>query len=96
MVAKKTKSKKVKKSAKEEGIPFLDIKTQKVYLLKKKDFEEELEKIYSKISSTLSKFEKLGKYNLDEIDISLGVSGGFVVFSVKGGVTLRYKYKGKK
>ncbi len=91
MVSKKLKTKSSKK--KEEGIPFADIKTKKVYLLNKKDLEDELEKIYSKISGTLSKFEKLGKYELDEIEISLGVSGGVIVFNVEGGVSLRYKYK---
>ena len=90
MVSKKSEITSTKKT---EGLPFSDIKTKKVYFLKKKDLEKELEKIYNQISGILSKFEKLGKYNLNEVEISLGVSGGIIVFNVEGGVTLRYKYE---
>jgi len=89
--AKKRKTSKKKLTKKNEGIPFTDVKTKQVYFLKKKDLEKELEKIYNKISSILSKFEKLGNYDLKSVDISLGVSGGVVVFTVEGGVTLHYE-----
>ncbi len=92
MVARKARSK-IKKSEKNEGIAFLDSRTQKVCILKKKDLDKELKKLHNKMSAMLSKIEKLGNYNLDGVDISLGVSAGLLVFDVKGGVTLHYKHK---
>jgi hypothetical protein len=71
-------------------IPFTDQKTKAVYFLSRKDFGERLNEIYERIKDTISRAEKLGKYELDEIEISVGVSGGILVLNVQGGITLRY------
>ena len=75
---------------KEEVIPFTDAKSRDVLLFRRKDFEEELKKIYNKILTTLPSVQKLGQYSLHEIELSVGVSGGILVLTVEGGVTLRY------
>ena len=74
----------------EEVIPFTDAKNRDVLLFRKKDFEEELKKIYNKILSILPSVQKLGQYSLNEIELSVGVSGGILVVTVEGGITLRY------
>jgi hypothetical protein len=74
----------------EEVIPFSDAKNKDVLLFRKKDFEEELKKIYNKILAILPSVQKLGQYSLHEIELSVGVSGGILVVTVEGGITLRY------
>jgi hypothetical protein len=74
----------------QETIPFSDVQSKRVHLFKKKDFEEELKKIYDRIVGTLPQLEKMGNYALEEIEISVGVSGGILVLTVQGGITLRY------
>jgi hypothetical protein len=74
----------------QETIPFSDVQSKRVHLFKKKDFEEELKKIYDRIVGTLPQLEKMGNYGLEEIEISVGVSGGILVLTVQGGITLRY------
>ncbi len=61
--------------------------------LKKDDFEKELKKIYEQISNTVSEIEKMEKYQLNEIEISVGASGGFLVLTVEGGILLRYVFQ---
>jgi hypothetical protein len=73
-------------------IRFTDARTKKIRFFKKKDFETELKKIYDTITATLPKIGKIGKYQLKDIELSVGVSGNFVVVTVEGGITLRYSY----
>jgi hypothetical protein len=73
-----------------DTIPFSDSKTREIYFLNRKDLEEELEKLYNKISGALVKVEKIGKYELNQIELSVGISGGILVLTVEGGITLKY------
>jgi hypothetical protein len=73
-----------------DKIPFTDARTKEKFELNQKDFDEELRKIYEKVSKVVSKIEKLGKYQLQEIEISIGVSSGVLVVTVEGGIALRY------
>jgi Skp family chaperone for outer membrane proteins len=69
---------------------FHDANTKQVYFLKRKNFEEELQKIYDKISSALTRVQKIGNYQLNEIEISVGMSSGILVLTLEGGITFRY------
>jgi Skp family chaperone for outer membrane proteins len=73
-----------------DAIAFHDANTKQVYFLKRKNFEEELQKIYDKISSALTRVQKIGNYQLNEIEISVGMSSGILVLTLEGGITFRY------
>lgn len=83
-------TKSVSKKNTKELIPFSDVKTGQIYFFEKKDLEKELKNIYDKISDVLAKIEKLGKYELESVEISAGVSGSIFVLTANGGITLRY------
>jgi hypothetical protein len=93
MSTKNTRSKKPRPQSGRNGqdmVSFADVKTKQIRSLKRKDFEAELKKIYDTISATLPRIGKLGKYELKDIELSVGVSGNFVVVTVEGGIVLRY------
>ncbi len=74
----------------EGKIAFYDAKTRRVKSFRKDRFREELEKVATMLKDALAGFEKIGNYSLDEIEISLGVTAGYVVVTVEGGISLRY------
>jgi hypothetical protein len=73
-----------------QDIGFADARTKDVSFFRRKDFEAELKKIYAAITAALPSIRKLGDYELKDIELSVGVSGDFVVVTVEGGITLRY------
>jgi hypothetical protein len=74
-----------------DAISFVDLETKHAVHIGRYDFEKEMLKVHNKISRILSRVEKLGKYKLDEIELSVGVSGGIITLTVEGGISLRYK-----
>ena len=67
-------------------------KTSSIRPVRKKDSQpvSYLQKFYDKISSALTRVQKIGNYQLNEIEISLVMSSGILVLTLEGGITLRY------
>ncbi|MGB6527018.1 MAG: hypothetical protein WBF33_02825 [Candidatus Nitrosopolaris sp.] len=68
----------------------MDIETNRRHHMKKGNFEQELKRIHDHLQSILNNIGTIGKYSLKEIEFSVGVSAGFIVVTVQGGITLRY------
>jgi uncharacterized FlaG/YvyC family protein len=94
MAKKKTSSRGLKtkqtRAPVDDEISFMDIETNRSHHIKKGDFEQELKRIHDHLQSILNNIGTIGKYSLKEIEFSVGVSAGFIVVTVQGGITLRY------
>jgi hypothetical protein len=73
-----------------DSVRVYDIDAKKVVTLGRKEFEEQIDELYKKMLRVLSRIEKLGKYQLDEIQISIGFTAGVFVVTLEGGIVLRY------
>ncbi len=71
-------------------ISFIDAETNRPRHMQKDAFERELKRIHNHLENTLKDIQTIGKYSLKEIEFSVGVSAGFIVVTVNGGITLRY------
>jgi hypothetical protein len=74
-----------------DEISFIDVRTNELRHMKKGAFEDELKKIHDHLQNVLRDIEKLGNYTLKEIEFSVGVSAGFIIVTVQGGITIRYE-----
>jgi hypothetical protein len=75
----------------EDTIAFHDLETNKVEFVTREKLKDRLRKIYAIIADTLPDIENIGKYQLEEIGISVSVSGQILVLTVQGGITLTYR-----
>jgi hypothetical protein len=75
----------------EDSIAFHDMQTNQVEFISREKLKDRLGKIYAIIADTLPHIEKIGKYQLEEIAISVNVSGQIIVLTVQGGITLTYR-----
>jgi hypothetical protein len=73
-----------------DSVPVYDINTKKVVVLGREELEEQIDELYKKMLQVLSRIEKLGKYQLQDIEISIGFTAGFFVVTLEGGIVLRY------
>jgi hypothetical protein len=73
-----------------DSVLVYDINTKKVVPLRREELEEQIDELYKKMRKVLSRIEKLGKYQLQEIEISIGFTSGVFVVSLEGGIVLRY------
>jgi hypothetical protein len=73
-----------------DSVLVYDINTKKVVPLRREELEEQIDELYKKMRKVLSRIEKLGKYQLQEIEISIGFTAGVFVVSLEGGIALRY------
>jgi hypothetical protein len=76
---------------KPDSVQVYDINTKKVVALGRKEFEEQIDELYQKMLKVLSGIERLGNYQLDEIEISIGFTAGVFVVTLEGGIVLRYR-----
>jgi hypothetical protein len=77
-----------------DSVPVYDINTKKVVSLGRGEVEDQIDKLYQKMLQVLSRVEKLGNYQLAEIEISIGFAAGVFVVTLEGGVVLRYTLSG--
>lgn len=56
----------------------------------KNELENELDKIAKTIQVHLTKLEEIGNFELDSVQVTLGVKGNILVIGVDGGITLTY------
>jgi hypothetical protein len=73
-----------------DSVRVYDIKTKKVVRLRKKELDKQIDELYKKMLQVLSRIEKLGKYQLQDIEISIGFTAGVFVVTLEGGIVLRY------
>jgi hypothetical protein len=73
-----------------DSVPVYDVKTKKVVVLGREEVEEQIDELYEKMLRVLSRIERLGKYQLQDIEISIGFTAGVFVVTLEGGIVLRY------
>jgi hypothetical protein len=73
-----------------DSVMVYDIHTKEVVPLGRKDLEEQIDELYKKMLQVLSRIEKLGKYQLQDIEIHIGFSSGVFVVTLEGGIALKY------
>ncbi len=72
------------------SIHLFDYKTNAFTPFSLKTFEMEVEKLKKNLELFLSKFEDVNGYDLDNIQVNVGVSGNLLVIGAHGGITLTF------
>ncbi len=70
---------------------LFDSKFQRAQLISGDDLEKKFKDLSQTILSHLSSLEKIGKYELDTVTLTIALRAGVLVFSAEGGVELTYK-----
>ncbi len=70
---------------------IFDTKYQKAQLISGDDLEKNFKDLSQAILSHLSSLEKIGKYELDSVTLTIALRAGILVVSAEGGVQLTYK-----
>jgi hypothetical protein len=76
-----------------ETITLVDIQTGEPVTFARVDFEKKLVQFKNLLAKSLDKIATINDYSLDTIQLSIGVSAGWLVVTFEGGVTLVYNRK---
>jgi hypothetical protein len=76
---------------KKESIMIEDYKTKEICELSRRDFQEKLDEVINTVKKALGTINTIGKYQLKSFEITVGVTAGFVIVTLEGGITLNYE-----
>lgn len=75
---------------------FLDHETNKTVIFEKDTLENELDRIVKSLEIHFEKLEKIGNYELSNVQVNIGVNGNILVIGLNGGITLTYTQNSKQ
>lgn len=70
---------------------FFDHDSNEIKTFEKDALENELDRIAKSLEIHFEKLEKIGGYELDNVQVVIGVKGDILVIGLDGGVTLTYR-----
>jgi hypothetical protein len=69
---------------------FFDAESKKPQILENDQLSRELDRIAKTLEMHFVKLEKIGNYELDNVQVTVGAHGDILVIGVNGGITLTY------